>query len=235
MRCLPVEDLFMVGRSTAPKLHKMNINTIGDLANHDINIIKSVLKSHGVMIWNFANGIEDSAVRASNYIEMKGMGNSTTIPFDVDDRKTARMVILSLCETIGMRLRNSNNCCGLVCISFRTNKFEGYSKQRKLYYTTDSTSKIANMAYELFDEIWKGEAIRHIGVAVSELCTNEFCQLSIYDADDEKIRAIDNAVDSIRMRYGAKSIVRSIFVQSGIKPLSGGVEEEDYPMMSSLL
>lgn len=232
---LPVEDLFMVGRSTAPKLHKMNIYTIGELANHDINTLSRILKSHGVMIWNFANGIENSSVKASNYIEMKGIGNSTTISFDVEDRRTARMVILSLCETVGMRLRNSKNCCGLIAVSIRTNKFEGYSKQRKLCYTTDCTNKIAGAAYELFDEVWNGEAIRHIGVSVSELCTNEFCQLSIFDKDDQRTRAIDDAVDNIRMKYGAKSIVRSIFIQSGMNPLSGGVQQEDYPMMSSLL
>lgn len=76
---LTVEDLFMVGRATAPKLHKLNINTIGDLANYDVNILKNILKSHGEVIWNYANGIDNSQVRKSNYIEMKGIGNSTTI------------------------------------------------------------------------------------------------------------------------------------------------------------
>jgi DNA polymerase IV len=66
---LPVEDLFMVGRATTEKLHKLNIFTIGDLANYDINILKNMMKSHGLLIWNYANGIEGSEVRKSNYID----------------------------------------------------------------------------------------------------------------------------------------------------------------------
>ena len=54
---LPVEDLFMVGRATAPKLHNLNINTIGDLANYDLKILKNKFKSHGQVIYNYANGI----------------------------------------------------------------------------------------------------------------------------------------------------------------------------------
>jgi DNA polymerase IV len=119
---LPVEDLFMVGRSTTEKLQRLNIFTIGDLANYDVNILKDKMKSHGLLIWNYANGIEDSEVRKSNYIGMKGVGNSTTISFDVEDRETAHKVLLSLCETIGMRLRDSHNSCSLFDKVWKGNK-----------------------------------------------------------------------------------------------------------------
>lgn len=233
---LPVEDMFMVGRATAEKLYMLNIHTIGELANHDRNVLKSLLKSHGNLIWNYANGMEDSEVRRSNFINMKGMGNSTTIPFDVENRETAHMVLLSLCETLGMRLRNSQNCCRLVAVSVRTNKLESYSKQRKIDFSTDSTKYIANIAYELFDEVWRGEPIRHLGVSVSELCSNEFSQVSIFEERDvDKNRAIDRAIDKIRFKYGSNSIVKSIFLHSGIKPVNGGVGEDDYPVMTSIL
>lgn len=233
---LPVEDLFMVGRATAEKLYKLNIHTIGELANHDRKVLQSLLKSHGSLIWNYANGIEDSEVRRSNFINMKGMGNSTTIPFDVEDREIACMVLLSLCETLGMRLRNSQNCCRLVAVSIRTNKLESYSKQRKIDFSTDSTKYIANIAYELFNEVWRGEPIRHLGVSVSELCSNEFSQVSMFEERDvDKNRAIDRAIDKIRFKYGSNSIVKSIFLHSGIKPVNGGVGEDDYPVMTSIL
>jgi len=233
---LPVEDLFMVGRATLPKLHNLNIFTIGDLANYDLKLLKGKLKSHGVMIWNYANGIENSEVRKSNHINMKGIGNSTTIPFDVDNREEAHKVILSLCETVGMRLRNSQNCCSLVEVHFRTNEFYNCGRQRKIYYYTDSTKKISETAYELFDELWNGEPLRHIGVRVSELCTNDFCQVTLFEEkDNAKNSAIDKVVDSIRMKFGSKAIIRGTFLNSGIKPLMGGVEEDDYQIMTSIL
>lgn len=233
---LPVEDLFMVGRGTLPKLHKLNIYTIGDLARHDPAVLKSILKSHGLLIWNFANGIEDSAVRKSNFIDMKGLGNSTTISFDVVDRQTAHMVLLSLCETVGMRLRNSGNCCRLVSISIKTSSFFTYSHQKKLLYAVDTTRSIAETAYGLFDELWRGDPLRHLGVSVSELCTNEFYQVSLFeDKGTEKNRRLDRAMDSIRIKHGSDSVVRSVFLNSGLKPMMGGVGDGDYPVMSSIL
>jgi DNA polymerase-4 len=233
---LPVEDLFMVGRATAPKLYKMNIFTIGDLANYDIKLIKEKLKSHGVMIWNYANGIENSQVRKSNYIDMKGLGNSTTMPFDINNRSEAHKVILSLSETVGMRLRDSGNCCSLVSVHFRTNEFYNCGRQRKIAFYTDSTKKISSLACELFDELWKGEPLRHMGVRVSELCSNDFCQVTLFEEkDNAKNSALDKTIDSLRLRFGSKSVIRATFLNSGIKPLMGGVQEEEYQLMSSIL
>lgn len=233
---LAVEDLFMVGRATASKLHKLNIYSIGDLATYDIDILKDKFKSHGLQIWQYANGIESSDVRKSNYIHMKGIGNSTTISYDVDDRRSAHMVILSLSETVGMRLRNSENSCRLISVGIRTNELMSYSKQRKLFSTTDSTKKIAEVACQLFDELWTGIPLRHLGVSVSELCTNEFSQASLFDDKDiEKNRAIDMTMDSLRIRFGGNSVYRSIFLHSGLKPMTGGIGEGDFPVMASML
>ena len=55
---LPVSDLFIVGSRTLPKLNNLGIYTINDLANYDVFILKYKLKSHGELIWKYANGIE---------------------------------------------------------------------------------------------------------------------------------------------------------------------------------
>jgi DNA polymerase IV len=233
---LPVEDLFMVGRATTEKLHKLNIFTIGDLANYDINILKNKMKSHGLLIWNYANGIEDSEVRKSNYIGMKGVGNSTTIPFDVEDRETAHKVLLSLCETVAMRLRDSHNSCRVITVSIRGSDLISYSHQKKLDVATDSTRKIAEVVCSLFNKAWKGNPIRHLGVHVTDLGPNDFYQSYLLDDFNyAKDRAINDTIDKIRLKYGSKSVVRSCFLHSGLSSMCGGVCEEDFPLMSSML
>ncbi|MBC8060125.1 MAG: DNA polymerase IV [Clostridiaceae bacterium] len=233
---LPVEDLFMVGRATAPKLHSLNIKTIGDLANYDVEILKNKLKSHGQVIWNYANGIEFSEVRKSNSIEMKGIGNSTTIAFDVEDKEIAHKVLLSLCETVGMRLRDSQNCCTVVSVSIRGSDLIFYSRQKKLSVATDSTRKIYEVVCYLFDNVWKGNPVRHLGVHITDFCGNDFYQCSLLDNFNyEKDRKINRTVDAIRLKYGSKAVVRSCFLHSGLSSMCGGVGEEDYPLMSSLL
>lgn len=235
---LPVEDLFMVGRSTAVKLHRINIFKIEDLANYDLEILKSKLKSHGQLIWNYAWGIEHSEVRKSSYVAMKGIGNSTTVSFDVDNIRDARLVLLSLTESVAMRLRDSQNTCRLVEVSYVNKDFIGCSRQKKLSFSTDSTTKIARIANMLFDELWNGEPIRKLGVRVSQLCSNEFTQTTLFDDKDiEKQQRIDKTVDDLRLRFGAKLVTRASFIHSSVHGLSMGMGggEEDYPLMSSIL
>lgn len=69
--------------------------------------LKSILKKQGETIWGFANGIDLSLVLARP-VANKGYGNSTTTPYDVTDLETAKRVLLSLCETIGNRLRTDH-------------------------------------------------------------------------------------------------------------------------------
>lgn len=232
---LPVKDLFMVGRATASKLYRKGIFTIKELANTDPILLKQWLKSYGLLIWNYANGYENSPVRDDGY-PMKGIGNSTTIPFDVEDRRTAYMVLLSLVETVAMRLRDAKKCAGVISVSIKNKSLISYSHQRKMNIPIDVTNTLYKNACGLFDELWHGEPIRYMGVRVSQLCSNDFYQLSFFQPDNEKQQKLDRAVDKIRLKYGARSVVRSSFLHSGLNPLTGGVvQEEDYPMMSSIL
>jgi DNA polymerase-4 len=233
---LPIEDLFMVGRATAKKLYSININTIGELANYELKILKDIFKSHGELIWNYANGIDNSEVRKSNYIEMKGIGNSTTIAFDVEDKDTAHKVLLSLSETVSMRLRDSKNCCNVISVSIRGSDLICYSRQKKIDMATDSTNKIFEVVCYLFDNLWKGKPIRHLGVQVTDFCGNDFVQCSLLESfDSEKASKLDKAIDEIRMKYGKEAIVRSCFLHSGVNSMTGGIGEGDYPVMASTL
>lgn len=151
MWVLPIEELFMVGRATAKKLRSRAINTIGDLANYDPKILKLFLKSHGMLVWNYANGNEASPVRESRRPLIKGIGNSTTIPFDVSDKTTAHLVLLSLTETVAARLRQTKYFARLVSVSLKTNEFYSCSHQRKFSSPIDCTNAIHEVACELFD------------------------------------------------------------------------------------
>lgn len=233
---LPIGELFMVGRATERKLISRNIKTIGELAYADKGWIRRFLKSHGELVWNYANGNDCSLVRQNRRPIIKGIGNSTTIPFDIEERETAHLAILSLVETVAARLRQSEYCAQLVSVTYRTNEFLGASHQRKFSSPTDCTNEISRIACELFDELWNGRPIRHLGVRVSEFCTNDFVQLSIFQKDIDKQRAVDRAVDRVRSIFGSDAIMRTSFLNSGLRYMTGGtVADEEFPMMSSLL
>lgn len=231
---LSVRKLFMVGDKTEKKLNKRGIYTIGQLAKLDREYIYSWLKKPGLLIWEYANGIENSNVRNTSY-PVKSIGNSTTTSYDVDNRKEAHMFLLAISEMIGMRARNLGQNGKVVSVSLRDEKFYSYSHQKKLNMPTYSTNTIYEASKELFDEMWDGTPIRRFNISLSELSSSEFCQLSLLEGYNERDEKLNKTIDKIRYRYGYNSIFRSSFLHSGIKPIIGGVMEEEYPMMSSII
>ena len=115
---LPVSELFYVGRASGRKLDSFGIKTIGDLAKFDVRYLKAVMKSHGVLIHEYANGIDDSEVIVEPPAN-KGYGNSLTTPKDVCTVELAKLYLLSLAETVSARLRADGVKIRVVAISLR--------------------------------------------------------------------------------------------------------------------
>ena len=166
---LPVEDLFMVGRATARRLHRININTIGDLAQADPGLLQRLFKSHGILIRQYANGIDPTPVVPNGEIPQKGLGNSTTVDHDVSTAEEAHMILLALTERVAGRLRRIKKFARIVSVTVTSSEFMRYGHQIKLDSPTDITSEIFLYVRRLFDEVWQGEKIRHLGVSLSEL------------------------------------------------------------------
>ena len=233
---LPVSDLFMVGRATTPKLHRIGIYTIGDLANTDLDYLKYSLKSHGRLIWEYANGIESSSIRNDKDTSIKGIGNSTTLPRDVNQSEDALMYLLALTEMVTMRLRHAEKLCKVVVISIKNTDLSHYSHQTTLVSSTDETNIIYDAVKNLFHQAWYFQAIRNLGVRVTGFSDNDCYQYSIFDHGNlENIRTLNSTIDDLRLRYGKDIILRSTFLHKKVKPIIGGVGEDEYKMMSSLL
>lgn len=208
---LPVASLFLCGRSSVETLKKLGILTIGDLAAADPSILAAHLKSHGVTLWNYANGRDDTGVMPEPS-EAKGIGNSTTLSSDAVSREEASRILLSLAESVGERLRASHHRAGLVCTEIKYNTFQSVSHQAILQLPTSSTDVIYRQALALFDELWDGTPIRLLGIRTSKLADeNEPVQLSLFDYKapvSEKQEKLDAALDKIRKKYGDDSVQR---------------------------
>ncbi len=232
---LHISELFMVGRATTKKLTNVGINTIGELANADLKYIKSLLHNvHGELVWNHANGIDFTTVKENRKEDQKGVGNSTTIAYDVESTKEAYEVMLALCEKVGMRLRKLESYSSIVSVYVRPSNFElrGYGHQRKLNKYINTTSEIYKEACSLFSEMWQKESLRKIGVHVSGLSRNGLRQLSVFDSNfTVRDEYLDETIDTIRELYGNSAIMRGTFANSEIDAIQGGVRESEYRMM----
>ena len=76
---LPIGDLYGIGKKTSIKLKSLNINTIGDLANFDINILYKYFKNQAYKMINSAKGIDDSII-VSKRKEAVSISKSITLP-----------------------------------------------------------------------------------------------------------------------------------------------------------
>lgn len=222
---LPLSSLFMCGRSSAETLRKLEILTIGDLANTDRSILAAHLKSHGLLLWEYANGIDASEV-VTEQSEAKGIGNSTTLSKDAADKETAHRVLLSLAESVARRLRDSGQAAGMVSTEIKYNTFRKVSHQTTLLSPTSQTDAIYQIACSLFDEIWDGTPVRLLGIRSSKLTSEgEPVQMSLFDLDaaplpqaaqdtspkppsSRKKEQLEQALDTIRKRYGADAVIR---------------------------
>ena len=210
---LPVEELFFVGRATKKKLYTLGIRTIGELASYDSQLLISHLGKHGQIIHDYANGIDASPVAAVPPAN-KGYGNSTTIDHDVTDAAEAKSYLLSLCETVGSRLRSHHVKAGVVAISIKNSLLQSTSHQTTLLTPTSVTSQLYKESCRLFDELWDGSPIRLLGVQTSHITEEENQQLNIFDMEkDSKIEKLETAIDSIRARFGEDSIMRARFLE----------------------
>lgn len=228
---LSVASLFMCGKSSVQTLNKLGIRTIGDLAQADRQILSAHLKSHGVMLWEYANGIDPSKVVPVPE-EAKGIGNSITLSKDVTERRQAVRTLLSLSESVGGRLRAAGQLAGMVSVEIKYSSFRSVSHQTSLFSHTDSTQLIYETSCRLFDELWDGSPIRLLGIRTSRLAgAGEPSQLSLFDLEirqpqkppgcpessgpgmsapssRQKLEALDKTLDQIRQKYGKDAVVR---------------------------
>lgn len=179
------------------------------MAKSNPEILKKHLKKHGEVIWAFANGINTSIIESAP-TPNKGYGNSTTIAFDVGNAEEASLVLLSLAETVAARLREAHVRAEVIAVGVKTNDFRYYSHQMVLENATNITQEIHKYVVILFNEIWDGSPVRHLGIHTSRLRDGiDIRQLNMFDHTDyDKLIKLDSAIDRIRGRYGNDSIKR---------------------------
>jgi DNA polymerase-4 len=210
MWTLPVSELFMLGKKTVPKLYNLQIKTIGDLAKANREMLEKKFGKHGIMMWEYANGIDNTEVKYKKE-SPKGIGNSITLPQNISDIKKLEEVLLALTEQVTYRLRKYNLLANTVNVQLRTKDFVNTSHQGKLIVATATTKEIYNKAKELLVQMYqKGSAIRLIGVRVDDLIRKEEQQLSLFkDEQNEKQEKLDKAIDELKEKYGYNSITRA--------------------------
>ncbi|HAN21863.1 MAG: DNA polymerase IV [Clostridiales bacterium GWF2_36_10] len=213
---LPVGKLLYVGPSTQKKLRYYGIYTIGDLANTDTKYLQSWFGINGIMLWQFANGLDNSPVSIIGAkSQVKSIGNSTTTPKDLTCDDDVKITLFLLSESVATRLRECGLLCHTVLIYVRDNKLQSFERQIKLEDPVCVSDIIADKAFYLFKTNMQQEyAVRSLGVRACDLTMDCNRQIGLLPESVRIMRQedLENAVDNIRRRFGHYAIRRGIML-----------------------
>ena len=205
---LPINDLFMIGKKTSEKLINLGIKTIGDLANFPYDKLYPYFKNQTSFLINQARGIDNSIVDSETFIP-KGISNEITLEKDITIKEELYPYLMSLCESVSIRLRRQKKYATVIGVILKDNYFKRKSHQRKLVNATNVTSDIYKNAKEILDEMWNDEKIRLIGVRLDKLVDNVMYQASLFDIDNNEESKVDTVIDSLKQKYGNKIITKA--------------------------
>ncbi len=216
---LPVKEMYGVGGKTAEKLSRMGIQTIGELARSDINLIVKTFGKWGNEMYLHANGIDDSTVLARMADDMQSIGRSTTLPEDISDIEKAKLVLMELADDIGTTARRHNKKGRTVHITLKYSDFRVITRQT-IVPATCTTKEIYQAGCSLLEQNWnRFHPVRLIGISLSgfhEDCSS--VQLSLFDQTAEKVKTdknerIDKAMDEIRNKHGSEIITFATLIK----------------------
>lgn len=214
---LRVGELFTVGPATARKLEQAGMTTIGALAKASLLSIQALLgQKMGRQVWEYANGRDESSV-LTEAEEAKGYSISTTTEEDVVTAERAYRILLALADSVAARMRSEGAKAYGVSVTIRGNDFKNRSHQKKLTEPTDITNEIYKLCRSLFDELWdKHTPLRLLGIGLLNVTKEEYAQQCMFcDEGKDRARKLDRAVDDIRGRFGADTIMRGSVMGSG--------------------
>ena len=204
---LPACDLLGVGRKTAATLTKHNVLTIGDIAATDPECLESWLGKSGIMLWQYANGLEASpVVSCKEQPGVKSIGHGSTTPNDLTSNEEVFKLISFLTNEISDKLKCEKKLAGGVSVTVKNCFFKTSEFQTTLPTPTQSGTVISKAAGELFASKYKWENdIRTVTVTAINLSSKSDChQTSLFEntKENEKLLKLENCIDEIRSRFG---------------------------------
>ena len=210
---LPSGDLLFVGRRTADKLKENGVFSIGDITMCDDKTLNRLLGKSGMLIKNYALGLDDSCVTPEdmNY-KPKSVGRTTTPDHDIKDRDEVWRIYVSLSEEISDELRRTGMyACGIQ-VHTRDTALKTKEFSHALDAPVNSAILIAKHGMELFDKSYNWRLpLRSVGVrAINLKGEGAAVQDDLFGAreQEEKIEKIEDSIYTLRGRFGKTSVKR---------------------------
>jgi nucleotidyltransferase/DNA polymerase involved in DNA repair len=208
LRPLDIKKIWGLGEKSRLVLNEMGIKTIGALAGRDIQEMVSLFGKAGAHFWQLANGIDEREIETGT--EAKSISNEFTFDKDTSDGPEIRSALLSLCEEVSSRLRQTGCKGKTVTLKIRFEGFQTFTRSITLSEPTNDVDIIYRKVKPFADSfLTKKKKVRLVGAKVSNLVPSNFQGVLFQSEDEKRKERIYTAIDKIREEFGYDSIYRS--------------------------
>ena len=214
LRRWPIEDVWGIGRRSAPRLKAVGVNTAYDFTQLSEAYVCREMGVVGVRTWRELRGIP--AIEFESMADAKhSICNSRSFSTEIYDRAELSEQLAKFASMTAEKLRSQNSVCSHLTVFAATNRFKEDEMQQfghicvPFVEPTDSTIDIVRTAREALDEIFvRGVGYKKAGVIASGIIPREGVSVSMFDAEhQERHRRLMQTLDSINNRVGDGAVV----------------------------
>ena len=214
---LPVGKLWGVGPVTEARLLAAGYRTVGDLARAEGVGLRPVLGDWGAACARLARGRDLRDVEP--FREAVSLSEENTFEYDVADRGVLETTLLVHAESVARRLRKEGLAARTVVLKLKLGRrrapgprgFALLTRRETLAHDTDDGEAIARVARALLARTKLLEAVRLLGVGVTNLTSTSNRQLGLFGpvAPEDRRMRLNQAVDALAARFGPGTVTRA--------------------------
>ncbi len=224
-----IEDCWGIGRRLSRWFKKIGINTVGDLAQLPLDFLENKFGIMGNQLYYHAWGVDLSKVEGHYDDKHKALGRGITLFKDYTDIEEIKTVIFELSEEVAKRARSANLAGRTINLGIAYSKAEkesGFYVQRSKKEYTNFTHDVYQLAMELFEENYQGQAVRKVSIALGNLSAASCIKLNLFEDKLTEIN-LNKTKDYLQDKFGYKALffgksLRSGSVKERIKTTIGG-------------
>jgi DNA polymerase-4 len=213
LHALPIERLWGVGVVTADKLHRLGIDTVGQVANVSESVLVSILgRAAGRQLHALAHNRDRRRVQPGR--RRGSIGSQCALGRRRRSAEEVDAVLLGLVDRVTRRMRAAQRIGRTVTLRLR---FDDFSRATRSFTFSDATAEtqaIVDTARALLataTPMIRRRGLTLVGVSVANLENDCPVQL-VLPFDRRAGLELDLAIDEIRNRFGLGSITRGVLL-----------------------
>lgn len=203
---LSISRLWGVGKKTLPRLKRLGINTIGDLAKYSRDELYAKFGQAGLHFYRLANGIDARGVEGA--IRAKSISKEVTFDTDQSDDDIILNTLRYLCNELAREMRRKNYRGRTITLKIRLEDFSTFTRSRSLDTFVNHFDDLWQNIVELYRQFNRREKVRLVGAGVAHL-ERGAGQLDLFADTPEVSDKVDEVMDVIREKFGEDAITRA--------------------------